>query len=91
MKTEKEYYQSKIKNKVKIPILTIQHFRQILYDYQPSTIWLDTFSEDIPYLTGHYADSKFIGSYTKQSLLTFDLNSLSELESVFKDGMYVYV
>lgn len=89
--TEEEYWNNRKVGKNKRYILSINHLRETLWDYQPSTIWLDEFSKEIPYINGHYADGKFEGSYTKQSLLTFDLNSLKELESVFKEGMYVYV
>lgn len=89
--TEKEYWNNKKIGKSKIHILSIGHFREVLWDYQPSMIWLDAFNEDIPYINGTYADGMFNGTYTKQSMLSFDLNSLSQLESVFKDDMYIYV
>lgn len=89
--TEKEYWESKKVGQKKKYLLTINNFREVLWDNQPSMIWMDEFSEDIPYISGHYADGKFNGSYTKQNLLTFDLNSLSELELVFKEGMYIYL
>lgn len=89
--TEVEYWQSKKIGSNKKYILNVNNFREVLYDYQPSTIWFDEFSEEIPYISGHYADSKFNGCYTKQTLLTFDLDSLSQLESIFKNEMYIFV
>jgi hypothetical protein len=88
---EKEYWKNRLKGDIKKYFLTVENFRETLWDYQPSMIWLDEFSEEIPYINGHYSDGFFHGSYTKQSLLTFDLNSLSQLESVFKEGMYIYI
>ena len=89
--TEKEYYQDKTKGKQKRYVLDIQDFRYDLYDYQPSMIWLDEFSEDYPYIEGSYRDRSFSGAYVKQCGLTFNLDSLSELESIFKEGMYFYI
>ena len=91
MTTEKDYYELAKQGKTKKYILSIQNFRDTLYDYQPGQIWLDDFSEDYPYIEGKYADRMFYGAYVHQSLLTFSLDSLSELESVFKEGMYIYV
>ena len=90
MEIEKNYYELSKFGKTKKYIVSLQNFREILYDYQPSQIWLDEFSEDYPYVEGKYANKMFHGSYVKQSLLTFSLDSLSELESVFKHGMYIY-
>ena len=91
MESEREYWNNKKLGTTKKYILTINNFREVLWDYQPSMIWLDEFSKETPYINGHYSDGFFIGSFTKQSLLTFNLNSLSELEFVFKDEMYIYV
>lgn len=90
-KEEKDYYLLSRKGKTKKHIITIENFRETLYDYQPTQIWLDDFSEDYPYIEGKYGDKMFFGSYVKQCLLTFSLDSLSELESIFKEGMFIYV
>ena len=91
METEKEYYERYKKGKRKSYLMNIEHFRKSLYDYQPSQIWLDKFSEDYPYIEGNYRDRRFSGSYVKQCCLVFDLDSLNELELVYKEGMYIYV
>lgn len=88
--TELEYWKN-LRGGDRKYILSIGNFREVLWDYQPSTIWLDDFSKDVPYINGHYKDGFFNGSYTKQSLLTFSLDSLNELESVFKEDMYIFV
>lgn len=88
--TVEEYYKSRIKGKTKKHLMTVEHFRNSLYDYQPSMIWLDEFSKDYPYIEGNYRDRMFSGVYVKQCGLTFSLDSLSELESVFKEGIYFY-
>ena len=91
MESEREYWNNKKLGTTKKYILTINNFREVLWDYQPSMIWLDDFNKEIPYINGHYSDGFFNGSFTKQSLLTFSLDSLSELESIFKEGMYIFV
>lgn len=91
METEKEYYEKYKTGKTKKYLLGVGNFREVLYDYQPSQIWLDELSEDYPYIEGNYRDKKFSGAYVKQCVLTFHLDSLSELESIYKEGMYIYV
>jgi hypothetical protein len=90
MQTEKEYYEKYKTGKTKYRF-SLQQFREVLYDYQPSQIWLAGFSKDYPYIEGNYRDKKFSGAYVKQCGLTFHLDSLKELESVFIEGMYIYV
>jgi hypothetical protein len=91
MDIEKNYYELAKQGKTKKYFTNLQNFREALYDYQPSQIWLDGFSKDYPYVEGSYRDKKFSGAYVKQCGLTFHLDSLSELESIFKEGMYIYV
>jgi hypothetical protein len=89
--TEKDYYKNKRIGEYKLYIKSIYHFREILFNYQPSMIWYDCFSKDIPYINGYYYDNFFHGSYSNQSFLTFDLNSLNQLENIFKEDMYIYI
>jgi hypothetical protein len=87
---QENYWKNKVVDKDKKYIISIINMQEVLFDYQPSMIWLDEFDTNIPYINGYYADGFFSGSFTNQSLLTFDLNSLDQLESIFKDGMYIY-
>jgi hypothetical protein len=90
-KEEVTYWKESRKGSTKKYIQSIGNFREILWDYQPSQIYWDVFDEDVPYINGHYKDGYFSGSYTNQSGLNFNLNSMSQLENVFKEGMYIYV
>lgn len=70
-------------------IKNIQDFRDIIREYFPGEIWLDEFSEEIPYIVGSYKDKRFNGAYNRQCGLCFEIDSLSQMESVFKEGMYI--
>lgn len=91
METEKQYYEKYKTGKIKTYIHNVHDFKVALKEYLPSQIRLDTFSEDYPYIEGSYRDRSFSGAYVKQCGLTFRLDSLSDLEGVFKFGMFVYV
>lgn len=55
---------------------------------KPENIWLDEFSEKIPFITiDNYVGDKFQGRYNGQGVILVD--EISDFTRIFKEGMYV--